>query len=68
MKYLKSRLAYTIELIKALGEAFKGKKTFIVGLIMIAIGLKQKDQNLVFGGLIAMTGRDALNQVINKLK
>lgn len=38
----------------------KGKKTYIVGTLMILLGILQKDEKLVFEGLGFITLRNAL--------
>lgn len=38
-------------------EYLKGKKSYIVGALMIALGLLQSDQNLVLQGISVVTLR-----------
>jgi hypothetical protein len=38
-------------------DFFKGRKTYLVGILMIALGLLQGDNNLVLQGLAFMTLR-----------
>ena len=38
-------------------EFLKGKKTYIVGALMIALGILQKDNQMVLEGIMAITLR-----------
>lgn len=35
-------------------EFFKGKKTYIIGLLMIVLGILQQDQNLILEGIAVL--------------
>jgi hydrogenase-4 membrane subunit HyfE len=44
-------------------EYLQGKKSYIVGALMIALGVLQNDQNLILQGISVMTLRAAIGKV-----
>lgn len=49
-----------MSIIKTIWLFFKGKKTYIVGTLMVALALLQGDNNLLLEGLAILSLRNAL--------
>lgn len=47
---------------KELRDFFKGKKTYIIGLLMIALGILQGDNQLILEGIGLMTLRAGISK------
>lgn len=57
------RLWYNIKTMQKVIDFFKGKKTYIVGLLMIALGIATADQSLVLEGFGLMTLRAGVSKI-----
>ena len=53
--------------LKLVWQLLKGKKTYIVAFLSIALGAYAKNPELIMTGLIAFGIRDGLNTAITKL-
>ena len=52
-----------MKIIDTIVEFFGGKKTYIVGIIMIVLGILQDNQELILQGILVLTGRAAIAKI-----
>lgn len=45
---------------------FRGKKTFILGALMITLGIMQNNNELIMEGILALTIRAGINNAVDK--